>query len=150
VLAGDAFTQQNVVIAGRTVPLVPRHKIGLRTSWDFTPATRLSVLARYVSSQFMDNDEGNTLGTKIPPYKVVDMKLTHRRGPLTIAATVNNLFGEIVLQLRRAQSVRAGSLQRLPAAGTKRIRHSRVCVAVAELGFHDNPFVEAPDNAVQG
>jgi len=94
VLAGDPFTQQNVVIAGRTVPLVPRHKIGLRTSWDFTPATRLSVLARYVSSQFMDNDEGNTLGTKIPPYKVVDMKLAHRRGPLTIAATVNNLFGE--------------------------------------------------------
>jgi iron complex outermembrane receptor protein len=94
VLAGDLFTQQNVIISGKTVPLVPRHKVGVRASWDFNPATRLSVLASYVSSQFMDNDEGNTLGVKIPSYSVVDMKLAHRRGPLTIAATVNNLFAE--------------------------------------------------------
>jgi iron complex outermembrane receptor protein len=94
VLTGDLFTQQNVTIADKTVPLVPRHKVGVRASWDFTPATRLSVLASYVSSQFMDNDEGNTLGAKIASYTVVDMKLAHRRGPWSIAATVNNLFNE--------------------------------------------------------
>ena len=94
VLPGGAFTQQNVVIADKTVPLVPRNKVGVRASWDFTPSTRLSMVASYVSSQFMDNDEGNTLGVKIPSYTVVDVKFAHRRGPWTVAATVNNLFGE--------------------------------------------------------
>lgn len=83
-----------MVIADKTVPLVPRNKVGVRASWDFTPSTRLSMVASYVSSQFMDNDEGNTLGVKIPSYTVVDVKFAHRRGPWTVAATVNNLFGE--------------------------------------------------------
>ena len=29
---------------GKAVPLVPRHKVSLRASWDFTPATRLTAL----------------------------------------------------------------------------------------------------------
>ena len=37
-------------------------------SWDFTPATRLSALLSYVGAQFMDNDEPNSLGVKIPSY----------------------------------------------------------------------------------
>lgn len=94
VLPGGPLTQQNVLIADKTVPLVPRNKVVLRASWDFTGSTHLSLLGSYVSSQFMDNDEGNTLGAQMPSYTVVDMKLAHRRGPLTVAATVNNLFGK--------------------------------------------------------
>ncbi|HUP93403.1 MAG TPA: TonB-dependent receptor [Burkholderiales bacterium] len=94
VFPGSAFTQQNVSIAGKAVPLVPRHKTSLRASWDFTPATRLSAVLSYVSDQFMDNDEPNSLGAKIPAYALADVKLAHRSGPWTIAASVNNLFNE--------------------------------------------------------
>jgi iron complex outermembrane receptor protein len=94
VLAGSSFTQQNVSLAGKTVPLVPRHKAKLRGSWDFTPYTRVSALLSYVSDQFMDNDEPNSLGTTIPSYTLVDLKLTHRVGDWLLAATVNNVLNE--------------------------------------------------------
>jgi iron complex outermembrane receptor protein len=48
----------------------------------------------YVSEQLMDNDEPNTLGVTIPSYTLADLKLTHRRGPWIIAASVNNVFDE--------------------------------------------------------
>ena len=40
----------------------------------------------------MDNDEGNTLGVKIPAYTVTDLKLSHRQGDWTLSAAINNLF----------------------------------------------------------
>ncbi len=92
VLPGGFFTATNVNIAGKTVPLVPRHKLTLRTAWDFAPSTRLSGTASYVSDQFMDNDEPNSLGVKIPSYTLVDVKLTHQEGPWVFAATLNNVF----------------------------------------------------------
>jgi iron complex outermembrane receptor protein len=94
VLPGSAFTQQNVVIAGKTVPLVPRHKANVTASWEIDGATRLQASLSYVGAQFMDNDEGNTLGVKIPAYTVVDVKLAHRRGPWRLSAAVNNLTNE--------------------------------------------------------
>jgi iron complex outermembrane receptor protein len=92
VLAGGPFTATNVNIAGKTVPLVPRYKASLRAAWDFGPATRLSGLVSYVSDQFLENDEANSLGVKIPSYTLVDVKLSHRTGPWLFAAAVNNLF----------------------------------------------------------
>jgi iron complex outermembrane receptor protein len=89
VLPGSAFA---VPIAGKTVPLVPRNKLSLNAAWSVTERTRLSAVANYVGAQNMDNDEGNTLGTKIPAYTVVDMKLLYRNGPWTAGAAVNNLF----------------------------------------------------------
>jgi len=93
VLPGSAGTQSNVVIAGRTVPLVPRHKLNAAVSWDFAPRTRLAAAATYVGSQYMDNDQGNT-GVKIPAYTVADLKLTWEDRGWRLAAAVNNLFGE--------------------------------------------------------
>jgi len=93
VFPGGPFTATNVDIAGKTVPLVPRQKLTLRASWDVTPATRLSGVLSYVSDQFLENDEPNSLGVKIPSYTLVDAKLSHRHGPWLFAATVNNLFG---------------------------------------------------------
>lgn len=93
-LPGGFFTQQNVVIAGKTVPLVPRHKLNVHGSWAISAATRLNVIASYVSDQYMDNDEGNSLGVKIPSYTVTDLKLAHRAGRWTLSAAVNNLFNE--------------------------------------------------------
>ena len=94
VLPGGPFTQPNVQIGGKTVPLVPRHKANLRAAWQITQATQLIAAASYVSSQFMDNDEPNAFGVKIPSYTVVDLKLIHRSGPWTLTALVNNLFAE--------------------------------------------------------
>ncbi|MBX3662238.1 MAG: TonB-dependent receptor [Burkholderiales bacterium] len=92
VLPGGAFTATNVVIAGRTVPLVPRHKLNIGAAWAFSEASRLSLTATYVAKQYMDNDQGNTLGTQIPSYVVADLKLSHREGPWTLSAAINNLF----------------------------------------------------------
>jgi len=92
VLPGSPFTQPNVVVAGKTVPLVPRHKLNVSASWDIAPGTRLNALVTYVSDQFMDNDEGNTFFTKIPAYTVADVKLVHETGGWRVSAAVNNLF----------------------------------------------------------
>lgn len=81
-----------VDIAGKAVPLVPRHKLNLGASWAFTQNTRLSAGVAYTGEQFMDNDEGNTLGVKIPSYTVADLKLSHRQGDWTLSAVINNLF----------------------------------------------------------
>ena len=94
VLPGSAFSQLNVQLAGRTVPLVPRNKLSVNAAWSITSNTRLSAVANYVGEQYMDNDEGNTLGTKIPAYTVVDLKLLYRNGPWTVGGAVNNLFGK--------------------------------------------------------
>jgi iron complex outermembrane receptor protein len=94
VLPGGPFTQQEIAIAGKTVPLVPRHKANLTASWAIDGRTRLNAALVYVGEQFMDNDEGNTLGVKIPAYTVIDLKLIHQRGPWRATAAVNNLTNE--------------------------------------------------------
>jgi iron complex outermembrane receptor protein len=83
-----------IVVAGKTVPLVPRHKLNVKATWDITAKTRLNALATYVSDQFMDNDETNTWYTKIPSYTLLDLKLTHQEGGWRFSAGVNNLLGE--------------------------------------------------------
>lgn len=92
VLPGGAFTQTNVNIAGKKVPLVPSQKLNLGAAWAITEQTLLSSSVTYVDSQFMDNDEANTLGIKIPSYTVADIKLVHKTGPWQLSTSVNNLF----------------------------------------------------------
>ena len=93
VLAGSAFAiGTNLNVAGKQVPLVPRHKLNAGLAWDVTAATRLSGMLTAVSSQFMDNDEPNTLGVKIPAYATVDLKLGHAFAWGRLALAVNNLF----------------------------------------------------------
>ena len=92
VLPGGGFAASNVVIAGKTVPLVPQSKANLSASWAVTPKIRFNASATYVGSQFMDNDEGNTLGVKIPASTVADLKLVHEQGPWWLSASINNVF----------------------------------------------------------
>jgi iron complex outermembrane receptor protein len=94
VLPGGPLTQPSVVIAGKTVPLVSRHKLNAGASWAVASRTRLNALVTYVSSQFMDNDEGNTLGVKIPAYMVADLKLVWQERGWRVSAAVNNLLNE--------------------------------------------------------
>jgi len=92
VLAGGAFTQTNVNIADKKVPLVPSHKLNVGAAWAINTQTLLNSSVTYVDSQFMDNDEANTLGIKIPAYTVADIKLVNKTGPWQFSASVNNLF----------------------------------------------------------
>lgn len=95
VLPGSAFTiGTNVDIAGRRVPLVPEHKLNLGLAWDIDARTRLSGALTAVSAQFMDNDEPNSLGVKIPSYAVLDLKLAHEFGWGRLALAANNLLDE--------------------------------------------------------
>jgi iron complex outermembrane receptor protein len=92
VLVGGTAVGSNLNVAGKQVPLVPRHKLNAGLAWDVTGAVRLSGMLTAVSSQFMDNDEPNTLGVKIPAYATVDLKLAHAFAWGRLALAVNNLF----------------------------------------------------------
>jgi len=92
-LAGSPFAiGTNMPVAGRTVPLVPRHKLNAGASWDIVPDTQLSGAWTAVSRQVLDNDEPNTLGHYIPAYNVVDLKLAQKFTWGRVAIAVNNLF----------------------------------------------------------
>jgi iron complex outermembrane receptor protein len=92
-LAGSPFAiGTNLNVAGKQVPLVPRHKLNAGFAWDISAATRFSGTLTAVSSQFMDNDEPNALGVKIPGYSTVDLKLAHSFAWGRLALTVNNVF----------------------------------------------------------
>jgi len=94
VLPGNAFFGTNVSIAGKRVPLVPEHKLNLGFAWDLGSRTQLSGALTAVSAQYMDNDEPNSLGVKIPAYNVMDLKLAHEFGWGRLALAANNLFDE--------------------------------------------------------
>jgi iron complex outermembrane recepter protein len=94
VLPGDTFTAVNVQLAGKTVPLVPTHHVNLQAAWNIRPQLLLSANVEFVSSQFMENDEANTSGVKIPVYSVTDLKLVYSPGRWRLSAAVNNLFNE--------------------------------------------------------
>ncbi len=92
VFPGAAFSQLNVNIAGKQVPLVSRQKANLGVSWRASEQTRLNATFSYTGSKFMENDEANTFGVKIPAYSLVDLKLVHQISAWQINASVNNLF----------------------------------------------------------
>jgi iron complex outermembrane receptor protein len=94
VLPGSGVTQPDVDMAGKTVPLVPRDKVTINADWAISGRTLLTAAYRYVSDQYMDNDEPNDFYTKIPAYSVVDVKLAHQRGSWHLGFVVNNLFDE--------------------------------------------------------
>jgi len=93
-LPGNAFIGTDLDIAGKRVPLVPEHKLNLGFAWDLGARTQLSGALAAVSSQFMDNDEPNDFGTKIPAYMIVDLKLTREFRWGRLAATINDLLDE--------------------------------------------------------
>jgi iron complex outermembrane receptor protein len=94
VLPGSGFTMPNVDIAGKTVPLVPQDKITINADWAISERTYLTAAYRYVSEQYMDNDEPNDFFTQIPAYSVVDLKLATQLQAWRFGVVVNNLFDE--------------------------------------------------------
>lgn len=84
----------NVPIGGKNVPLVPQNKLNLAFVWAAAARTTVSGGANWQSSQFMDNDESNTLGAKIPGFTVVSLKAAQNFDFGRIALSVNNLFND--------------------------------------------------------
>jgi iron complex outermembrane receptor protein len=82
----------DIPIAGKEVPLVPRHKFNAGASLDLPYRMRLSANWTWVSSEIMDNDEPNTLGTRIPAWNSLDLKLAQHWQNVRLAVMVNNLF----------------------------------------------------------
>ena len=78
--------------SGTEVPLVSRNKLNLGANWIITEQTQLNTSVAYFGSQYMDNDESNTFGTKIPAYSTTDLKLVHHSGSWNLSAAINNLF----------------------------------------------------------
>ncbi|MDH3321265.1 MAG: TonB-dependent receptor, partial [Betaproteobacteria bacterium] len=95
VLPGATFAiGTDLDISGKRVPLAPEHKLNLGLAWDIIPQLRLSGALTAVSAQFMDNDEPNSLGTRIRAYAVVDLKLARSFAWGRLSAAINNLFDE--------------------------------------------------------
>ena len=117
VLPGGAFTQLNVNIAGKHVPLVPSHKLNLGASWVMNEQTSLNAALSYVGPQFMDNDEPNNLGINIPSYAVADVKLVHRSGAWQWNASVNNLFNRSYFNYAVKSQFTAGRYNAYPLPG---------------------------------
>ena len=84
----------NVQIGGNYVPLVPQNKINTSFVWNAAARTTVSGDANWQSSMFMDNDEGNNLGTKIPGFTVFNLKAAQSFDLGRVALSVNNLFNE--------------------------------------------------------
>jgi iron complex outermembrane recepter protein len=93
VLPGGPFViASDIPLAGKTVPLVPRHKLNLGSTWELMARTRLSAALTAVSSQVLDNDELNTLPHRIPAYSVLDLKLSRESSWGRLSAAISNVF----------------------------------------------------------
>ena len=83
---------ENVSLEGKTVPLVPEHRVNLTGTVKLREGYDLSMSASYFSDQFMENDEGNTFGRKIPAYSIINAKLSKSHGGWFFSLGINNLF----------------------------------------------------------
>lgn len=102
---------------GKRVPLVANRKASMGASWAVSEQTRLNAAWSYVGSQFMENDEPNTLGMKIPAYSLVDLKLMHQVGALQVNASVNNLFDRKYFNYAVCSQFTAGKYSAYPLPG---------------------------------
>ncbi|MCK9382275.1 MAG: TonB-dependent receptor [Sulfuritalea sp.] len=77
-------------VTGKTVPLVPRHRVTLNLGWQARSDTRLTLSARHVGEQVYDNDPAN-LFHRMPGYTLLDTKIARSFGAFKLAAGINNL-----------------------------------------------------------
>jgi iron complex outermembrane receptor protein len=81
-------------VTGKTVPLVPKHSLGLGGAWKITGRTRVSGVMKYVGRQRFDNDQSNTFFQNMPAYTTADLKFTHETGGWLFSGGIKNLLNE--------------------------------------------------------
>lgn len=95
VLPGSPFAiGTDLSVAGREVPLVPRHKLNVGAAWELAPRTLLSGALSAQSSQVLDNDEPNTLDRRIPSFATLDLKLAQSQSWGRLSMAINNVFNQ--------------------------------------------------------
>lgn len=95
VLPGSAFAiGTDLSIAGKEVPLVPRHKLNLGAAWEVAARTLFSAALSAQSSQVLDNDEPNTLDRRIPSFAVLDLKIAQGQSWGRLSVALNNVFNQ--------------------------------------------------------
>lgn len=99
------------------VPLVANRKVSVGSSWTVSEQTRLNTSLSYVGDRFMENDEPNTLGMKIPAYSLIDLKLVHQMGVVQLNASVNNLFDRKYFSYAVSSQFTAGKYSAYPLPG---------------------------------
>lgn len=109
-------TYGGVNVSGNDIPLVPRQRIALSSSWAVSEKTTVSGTANHVGKQHFDNDQANTFGQQMPAYTVVDLKLSHHTGSWLLAAAVNNLFDRRYFTYAIASTATAGKYNAYPMA----------------------------------
>ena len=85
----------SVDVSGNVIPLVPRVKINAGIALQLAPNIRFSGVARYVGTQYYDNDQTNTFPSRMPAYTVVDVRFMQTIGKLTVGIAINNLFNKL-------------------------------------------------------
>ena len=110
-------TYGGVNVVGNNIPLVPRQRLALSSSWKASEKTTLNANAVYVGKQHFDNDQANLFGQKMPAYTTVDMKLSHREGSWLFAAAANNLFDEKYFTYGVASTFTPGKYNAYPMQG---------------------------------
>lgn len=85
-------TYGGVNVSGNNIPLVPRQRLALSSSWKISEKDTLNANAVYVGKQHFDNDQADTFGQQMPAYTTADLKFSRREGQWLLAAAVNNMF----------------------------------------------------------
>jgi len=85
-------TAGGVPIAGKRVPISPRHTFNAGARWAISGSAHADVDLRYTGTSVFDADQTNTFRREIPAYTVVDVKLSGYRGAWLFSAGVRNLF----------------------------------------------------------
>ncbi len=101
-------------VSGNNIPLAPRQRLALSSSWEIAKNTALNANAIYVGKQYFDNDQANTFAHKMPAYTTVDMKLSHRRGAWLVTTAVNNLLNKKYFTYGIASTFTAGKYNAYP------------------------------------
>lgn len=86
-----SYSPFTVSVAGKDVPLVPKHSLSASLNWKMSAATRLTLFGNYVGGQRYDNDQANQF-REMPSYLTVDIKMLHFIGAWRLSAGINNLF----------------------------------------------------------
>lgn len=78
---------------GNWVPAVPRLTGSARLDWQLLESLSLSLAERYQGEQYLDNDQANNFGVKIPSYHWMDVSASFRptgAKSVYVSATLHN------------------------------------------------------------
>ena len=110
----------SVNLAGKTVPLVPRHMASLSLGWSPSEATRVGVQWQYVGSQRLDNDQANQFAHKLAAYSLINAKVSHDYSKTVgVSLSVNNLLDKQYASygIRSGSTGTTGKYNLYPEAG---------------------------------